>query len=136
MVKVQEWWCDKLLPALQAPPALALTEVITVLVLYFIYSVPLHGRARGVHYSFRRSLEDVVLLSLLRGVAVILAYLFGSGRKYQMCVLLLSLFAAVVLFSQLPRQLPCFPHTDLRQTSSTHIHMHNAPPAGFLQLPH
>lgn len=36
----------------------------------------------GFHYSFRESLEDLLLLTYLRGFVVVTAYTFGAGAKH------------------------------------------------------
>ena len=36
----------------------------------------------GFHYSFRDSLEDLLLLTYLRGCVVLAAYTFGAGAKH------------------------------------------------------
>lgn len=65
---------------------MAATEAATVVTLYVLLDPnALVLRARGLRYRFRSSLEDVVAFSLARCVAVLLAYGFGAGRKYQRC---------------------------------------------------
>ena len=70
----------------QAACGMAATEAATVVTLYVLLDPnALVLRARGLRYRFRSSLEDVVAFSLVRCVAVLLAYGFGAGRKYQRC---------------------------------------------------
>lgn len=37
------------------------------------------------HYSFKVSLEDLLLLTYLRGFVVVAAYTFGAGAKHHRC---------------------------------------------------
>lgn len=68
----------------QAACGMAATEAATMVTLYALLDPnALVLRARGLRYRFRSSLEDVVALSLARCAAVLLAYGFGAGRKYQ-----------------------------------------------------
>ena len=56
-----------------------------MLLLYFVMvpdAVILRKPQSALHYSFKESLEDVLLFSLARDMAVILAYAFGAGAKY------------------------------------------------------
>ena len=81
----------------QAPWVVAVAEV-TAVVVYYLTSVdnalftrrPWHGFLAS--FSWFRNVEDVVLLSVLRFVAVLLAYGFGAGRAYQRCVLVAADF--------------------------------------------
>ena len=56
-----------------------------MLLLYFA-AVPsallVRQSVSGWHYAFDRSLEDVVALSLARGLAVTVAYFSGAGAKH------------------------------------------------------
>lgn len=71
---------------MQAACGMAATEAATMVTLYVLLDPnALLLRARGLRYSFRASLEDVVAFSLARAAAVLLAYGFGAGRKYQRC---------------------------------------------------
>ena len=69
----------------QAPWALAVVEAILMSLLYFT-TVPDALVVRkpwfALHYAFKHSLEDVLLFSLARDLAVILAYACGAGAKY------------------------------------------------------
>ncbi len=63
---------------------MAATEAATMLALYALLDPDaLLLRRRGLQFRFRSSLEDVVAFSLLRAAAVLLAYGFGAGRRYQ-----------------------------------------------------
>ena len=62
---------------LQAPWILACTESLAMLLLYLLLT-PHHPS----HFRFTSSLDDVALFSFIRFVAVICAYLWGSGRSY------------------------------------------------------
>jgi hypothetical protein len=56
-----------------------------MLLLYFVMvpdAVVVRKPRSALHYSFEGSLEDVLLFSLARDLAVILAYAFGAGAKY------------------------------------------------------
>ena len=59
-------------------------EAVLMLLLYFVMdpdAVIAHMRRVAWHYSFHHSLEDVLMFSLARDLAVILAYALG-GAKY------------------------------------------------------
>ena len=87
---------------MQAACGMAATEAATVVTLYVLLDPSaLVLRARGLRYRFRSSLEDVVALSLARCVAVLLAYGFGAGRKYQRCAARLLCLSPVLLRPQL-----------------------------------
>jgi len=63
---------------------MAATEAATMLALYALLDPDaLLLRRAGLRFRFRSSLEDVVAFSLLRAAAVLLAYGFGAGRRYQ-----------------------------------------------------
>lgn len=66
-----------------APCGLALLEVVLMTVLYCSFSPWLQTLQhwREYHYSFSESLEDVLLLSYIRFLVVLLAYLLGAGRR-------------------------------------------------------
>lgn len=82
-------------PSTQAPPALAAAELLAVLLVYLL-AVPnaWPTRVAHLHYSFCRSAEDVVLLSLLRCAAVLLAHAAGAGPRLQRPYLLTALALA------------------------------------------
>jgi len=69
----------------QAPWALAVVEAILMSLSYFVM-VPDALLVRkpwfALHYSFKHSVEDVLLFSLARDLAVILAYACGAGANY------------------------------------------------------
>ena len=65
----------------QAPWALAVFEAALMLLLYFTIvsdAIIVRKPILAVHYSFKHSLEDVLLFSVARDVAVILAYCLWS----------------------------------------------------------
>ncbi|KAK9908457.1 hypothetical protein WJX75_008214 [Coccomyxa subellipsoidea] len=66
-----------------APWGLALLEAVVMTLLYWIlFSSDKPWRhSKEFHYSFSCSLEDIVLLSYLRFLAVLLAYLLGAGQR-------------------------------------------------------
>ncbi|KAK9869036.1 hypothetical protein WJX84_005053 [Apatococcus fuscideae] len=69
-----------------APWALAGLELLTMLLIYGLlipHALLMRRSMAGYHFSFRRSLEDVLLFSLLRVLAVAIAYCVGSGRQCQ-----------------------------------------------------
>ena len=73
------------LPTAQAPWALAVVEATLMSLLYFLMvpdAVLVRKPWFALHYSFKHSLEDVLLFSLARDLAVILAYACGAGAKY------------------------------------------------------
>ena len=51
--------------------------------LFMPHALLMRRSMAGYHFGFRRSLEDVLLFSLLRVVAVAIAYCTGSGRQCQ-----------------------------------------------------
>lgn len=69
----------------QAPWGLATAEVAAMLLLYFV-AVPsallVRRSVTAYSYGFNRCLEDVVALSLARGLAVTVAYFTGAGAKH------------------------------------------------------
>lgn len=67
----------------KAPWGLALLEAVVMTLLYWIlFSSDKPWRhIKEFHYSFSCSLEDIVLLSYLRFLAVLLAYLLGTGQR-------------------------------------------------------
>jgi hypothetical protein len=71
--------------SIQAPWGLAVAEVTAMLLLYFV-AVPsallVRQRLSTYRYGFDHSLEDVVVLSLARGLAVTIAYFTGAGAKH------------------------------------------------------
>ncbi len=69
----------------QAPWALAVVEAILMSLLYFVMvpdAIVIRKPWFALHYAFKHSLEDVLLFSLARDLAVILAYACGAGAKY------------------------------------------------------
>ncbi len=81
----------------QAPWGLAVTEVTTLLLLYFVAvpsAVIVRQPLARYHYAFDRSLEDVVALSLARGLAVTIAYFSGAGAKHHRCAACLNRWAS------------------------------------------
>lgn len=82
----------------QAPPALALWEALTLLLIYLLAvpnAYPTRVR-RPAPWSFAGSSEDVLLLSLLRSLAVVAAHALGAGPRLQRPYLLTAgAFAAV-----------------------------------------
>ena len=69
----------------QAPWALAVIEALIMLLLYFIMvpdAVVVRKPLLALNYSFKDSLEDVLMFSLARDLAVVLAYAFGAGAHY------------------------------------------------------
>lgn len=68
---------------LQAPWGLALLEAVVMTLLYWglLSSACFWQYIQEYHYNFSESLEDIVLLSYLRFLAVLLAYLLGSGER-------------------------------------------------------
>ncbi|KAK9836382.1 hypothetical protein WJX74_000036 [Apatococcus lobatus] len=69
-----------------APWALAGLELLTMLLIYGLFiphALLMRRSMAGYHFGFRRSLEDVLLFSLLRVLAVAIAYCVGSGRQCQ-----------------------------------------------------
>jgi len=69
---------------LQAPWGLALLEASSALVTYTLLvpcALPFRCGPHQFHYALGHSLEDVVLLSLLRAAAIIVSYLCGSARS-------------------------------------------------------
>jgi len=69
----------------QAPWGLATAEVASMLLLYFVVvpgALLVRRPADGWRYAFDRSLEDVVALSLARGLAVTVSYFSGAGAKH------------------------------------------------------
>lgn len=68
----------------QAPWGLALLEAGSALLTYMLLvpcAIPLRCKYQQFHYALGHSLEDVVLLSVLRAAAVVVAYLCGSARS-------------------------------------------------------
>ena len=49
-------------------------------------AIPVRCGHQQFHYALGHSLEDVVLLSVLRAAAVVVAYLCGSARSCKQCV--------------------------------------------------
>lgn len=82
---------------MQAPPALAAAELLAMLLVYFL-AVPnaWPTRVPRPHYSFGSSADDVVLLSLLRCAAVVLAHAAGAGPRLQRPYLLTAAALAAV----------------------------------------
>jgi hypothetical protein len=68
---------------LQAPWGLALLEIVSMSILYctVLPGLDIVRHIDTYHYVFSKSFEDVLLLSYLRGLAVLLAYCFGSGER-------------------------------------------------------
>ena len=69
---------------MQAPWGLALLEAGSALLTYTLLvpnAIPLRSGMHQFHYALGHSLEDVVLLSLLRAVAIVVSYLCGSARS-------------------------------------------------------
>ena len=70
---------------LQAPWALAALEVAVMTALYVLL-LPGTGRRswrhiQEYHYRFKISLEDILVITYARFLAVLLAYLLGSGQR-------------------------------------------------------
>lgn len=82
----------------QAPWGLAMAEVAAMLLLYFV-AVPsallVRRSVTAYSYGFDRSLEDVVALSLARGLAVTVAYFTGAGAKHHKWVARKILFTCM-----------------------------------------
>lgn len=71
-------------PVLQAPWALACLEAVSALMTYMLLvpcAIPVRCGLQQFHYALSHSLEDVVLLALLRAAAIVLAYVCGSARS-------------------------------------------------------
>lgn len=69
---------------LQAPVMLALAEALTSVLVYVLLTrrtLPLQRGIRHFRYSFNHSLEDVLVLSLLRCVAVLMSLPLGPGSR-------------------------------------------------------
>lgn len=69
---------------LQAPWGLALLEAVFALLTYSLLvpcAVPIRCSAQKFHFSLNHSLEDVMLLSVLRAVAVLLSYLCSTAQS-------------------------------------------------------
>ena len=69
---------------LQAPWGLALLEAGSALLIYMLLvpcAIPLRCGLQQFHYALGHSLEDVVLLALLRAAAVVSAYVCASARS-------------------------------------------------------
>ena len=69
----------------QAPWALAVFEALIMLLLYFVMvqdAILVRKPRLALHYSFKDSLEDVLMFSVARDLAVVLAYAFGAGAHY------------------------------------------------------
>ena len=81
-VAVSTLWCSQPSAALQAPVMLALGEALTAVLVYVLLTrrtLPLQRGIRHFRYSFNHSLEDVLVLSLLRSVAVLMSLPLGPG---------------------------------------------------------
>ncbi|KAK9811616.1 hypothetical protein WJX72_007022 [[Myrmecia] bisecta] len=77
--------CSASLFKAMAPWGFAACEVAVMLLLYSLLipnALPVRRHISHYRYHFRRSLEDVVAFSILRFLAVVLAYVFGTGRNY------------------------------------------------------
>lgn len=69
---------------LQAPWGLACLEAGSALLTYMLMvpcAIPVRCGLQQFHYALSHSVEDVVLLSLLRPAAIVVAYLCGSVRS-------------------------------------------------------
>ena len=74
----------KCISYLQAPWGLAVLEAGSALLTYTLLvpcALPLRCGLHQFHYALGHSLEDVVLLSLLRAAAILVSYLCGSARS-------------------------------------------------------
>ena len=70
--------------ALQAPWGLACLEAASALLTYMTLvpcAIPVRCGLQQFHYALGHSMEDVVLLSLLRAAAIVVAYLCASVRS-------------------------------------------------------
>ena len=70
--------------ALQAPWGLACLEAGSALLTYMLLvpcAIPVRCGLQQFHYALGHSMEDVVLLSLLRAAAIVVVYLCASVRS-------------------------------------------------------
>ncbi|DBB10108.1 TPA: hypothetical protein ACH3X3_001692 [Trebouxia sp. C0006] len=82
-----------------APWGLALLEASSALITYTLLvpcALPFRCGPRQFHYALGHSLEDVVLLSMLRAAAIILSYLCGSARSCKQPYLYTAIISAAV----------------------------------------
>ncbi|KAL3157447.1 hypothetical protein ABBQ32_011918 [Trebouxia sp. C0010 RCD-2024] len=82
-----------------APWALACLEAVSALLTYMLLvpcAIPVRCGLQQFHYALSHSLEDVVLLSLLRAAAIVIAYLCGSARSCKQHYLYTAIISAAV----------------------------------------
>ncbi|DBA73057.1 TPA: hypothetical protein ACH3X2_009998 [Trebouxia sp. C0005] len=82
-----------------APWGLALLEASSALITYTLLvpcALPFRCGPHQFHYALGHSLEDVVLLSMLRAAAIIVSYLCGSARSCKQPYLYTAITSAAV----------------------------------------